>query len=115
MQVSENFEFLKSEIIKTIQSSDNPEIKKMKELLILRMDEKYAHALNAYLNELTEDVINVGHALKLLEVKNDDLKEKLQNLNKKPFYFTMLENGKFECSICQIDYRKGVYDYMAVS
>ena len=114
MQVNENFEFLKSEIIKTIQSSDNPEIKKMKELLILRMDEKYANAINAYLKELTEDVINVGHALKLLEVKNDDLKEKLQNLNKRPFYFTMLESGKFECSICQINYRKGFYDNMAL-
>ena len=114
MQVNENFEFLKSEIINTIQSSDNPEIKKMKELLILRMDEKYANAINAYLKELIEDVINVGHALKLLEVKNDDLKEKLQNLNKKPFYFTMLESGKFECSICQINYRRGLYDYMAL-
>ena len=80
MQVSENFEFLKSEIIKTIQSSDNPKVKKMKELLILRMDEKYANAINACLKELNEDIINVGHALKLLEAKNDALKEKLQNL-----------------------------------
>ena len=108
MQVSENFEFLKSEIIRAIQSSDNPKIKKMKELIILRMDEKYANALTAYLKEKIEDVINVEIALKLLEVKNDHLKEKLQNLNKTLFYFTRLESGRFECSICQAICRQGL-------
>ena len=61
-----NFEFLKTEIIRALQSSDNPKIKKMNELIILRMDEKYANALTAYLKEKIEDVINVEIALKLL-------------------------------------------------
>ena len=104
----ENFEFLKTEIIRALQSSDNPKIKKMNELIILRMDEKYANALTAYLKEKIEDVINVEHALKLLEVKNDHLKEKLQNLNKTLFYFTRLESGRFECSICHANCRQGL-------
>ena len=108
MQEMKNFEFLKTEIIRAIQSSDNPKIKKMEELIILRMDEKYANALTAYLKEKIEDVINVEIALKLLEVKNDHLKEKLQNLNKTLFYFTRLESGSFECSICQANYRQGL-------
>ena len=108
MQVSENFEFLKSEIIRAIQSSNNPKIKKMKELIILRMDEKYASALNGYLKEKIEEVINVRHALKLLEVENNNLKKRLQNLNKTLFYFTMLDNGRFRCGICQTNYRQGL-------
>ena len=112
MQASETFGFLKSEIIRTIQSSENPKFKKMKELLILRMDEKYINALIAYLKEKNEDVSNVVHALKLLEAKNDNLKEKLQSLNEKPFYFTMLENGSFRCSICQKNYRQGLSGHM---
>ena len=108
MQVSENFEFLKSEIIRAIQSSNNPKIKKMKELIILRMDEKYASALNGYLKEKIEEVINVRHALKLLEVENNNLKKRLQNLNKTLFYFTILDNGSFRCSICQTNYRQGL-------
>ena len=79
MQVANDFQFVKSEIVKILKSSKKPPIKKFKELLISKMNEKYAKAIYTYLETKIQNVINAGNALKLHEENNLNLKEKLQS------------------------------------